>query len=86
MELVVIAMIAVQKIDNKAMKINDKVKSHLSLWKDTLGTVSGIIERPESTEGDLVHVIFPETDKHYGFQQSFNSKDLVIVGKVFNLS
>jgi hypothetical protein len=26
-----------------------------------------------------VHVIFPETDKHYAFQQSFNSKDLIIV-------
>jgi hypothetical protein len=66
------------------MKINDKVKSHLSLWKDTPGTVSAIIpiwsiEKENCKEGDLVHVIFPETDKHYGYQQSFNSKDLIIV-------
>ena len=61
------------------IKIKDKVKSHLSLWKGTIGTVSSIIKRPECPQGDWVHVIFPETDKHCGFQQSFNSKDLIIV-------
>jgi hypothetical protein len=61
------------------IKINDKVRSHLSLWKDTLGTVSGIIEIKDGSQGNWVHVIFPETDKHHGFQQSFYSKDLIIV-------
>jgi hypothetical protein len=57
----------------------DKVKSHLSLWKGDIGTVSGIIKREDCKAGDLVHVIFPETDKHYAYQQSFNSKDLIVV-------
>lgn len=61
------------------MKLNDKVKSHKSLWKNELGIISGIIERPESLQGDWIHVIFSETDKHYGFQQSFDAKDLIIV-------
>jgi len=60
------------------MKVGDKVKSHLSLWQDVPGSISGIIERPECPEGDLVHVIFPETEKHYAFQQSFDSKYLTI--------
>jgi hypothetical protein len=61
------------------MKVNDKVKSHLSLWRGSEGTISGIIERNDNPLGDWIHVIFPETDKHYGFQQSFNSKDLFVV-------
>ncbi len=64
------------------MKQGDKVRSHLSLWKGGTGTISGIVDRPECLSGDLVHVIFPETDKHYGYQQSFNSKDLVLVQEV----
>jgi len=68
------------------VKVKDKVESHLSLWRDTLGTVSGIIERPECPQGDWVHVIFPETDKHYVFQQSFNSKDLIIVKEEVSLT
>jgi hypothetical protein len=57
------------------MKVKDKVKTHLSLWKGEIGTIKGMIEKTEH----WVHVIFPETDKHYAFQQSFNSKDLIIV-------
>ncbi len=59
------------------IKKDDKVKSHLSLWKDDLGTVSGVIENENGEQ--LVHVIFPETDKHYGYQQSFNNKDLTVI-------
>jgi hypothetical protein len=58
------------------MKVKDKVKSRLS---GNIGTVSGIIKRENCKEGDWVHVIFPETDKHHGYQQSFNSKDLIII-------
>ena len=64
------------------MKVKDKVKSHLSLWGSDIGTISGIIERENYKEGDWVHVIFPENDKHYGYQQSFNSKDLIVVESV----
>lgn len=60
------------------MNIQDKVKSRLSLWSD-IGTISGIIKRDNCKEGELVHVIFPETDKHYAYQQSFNSIDLILV-------
>jgi hypothetical protein len=63
------------------MKVKDRVKSHLSLWSGEIGTVSGIIKRENCKEGDFVHVVFAETDKHYGFQQSFNSKDLTIVNE-----
>ena len=65
--------------DNKKIKIKDKVKSYLSLWSGDIGTVSGVLERDSCKEGDWIHVIFPETDKHYSYQQSFNSKDLIIV-------
>ena len=66
------------------MKVNDKVKSRLSLWKNDIGTISSIIpiwsiNKENCKEGELIHVIFPETDKHYGYQQSFNSKDLIII-------
>lgn len=64
------------------MKIGDNVKSNLSLWNDALGTISGIIERKDNPLGDWVHVIFPETDKHDSFQQSFNAKDLIIVNNL----
>jgi hypothetical protein len=64
------------------MKVKDKVKSRLSLWSGEIGTISGIIERENCKEGDWVHVIFPETDKHYAYQQSFNSKDLIVVESV----
>jgi NADH:ubiquinone oxidoreductase subunit E len=60
------------------MKVKDKVKTHLSLCKGEIGTVTGMIEIQDKAE-HWVHVIFPETDKHYAFQQSFNSKDLIIV-------
>lgn len=63
------------------MNTGDKVKSSLSLWKGDIGTISGIIKRENNTQGDLVHVIFPETDHHYGYQQSFSSKDLIILTK-----
>jgi hypothetical protein len=61
------------------MKVKDKVKTHLSLWKGEIGTITGMIEIQDKKAEHLVHVIFPETDKHYAFQQSFNSKDLIIV-------
>jgi hypothetical protein len=64
------------------IKIGDKVKSNLSLWKGDIGTVSGIIpiwsiDKEDCKIGDYVHVIFPETDKHYSYQQSFDSKNLI---------
>ena len=57
------------------MKVKDKVKSSLSLWNGDIGIVSGIIpiwsiEKEDCKIGDYVHVIFHETDKHYGYQQS----------------
>lgn len=61
------------------MKIKDKVKSRLSLWSGDIGTVSGIVKREGCESGDWIHVIFPESKKHYGYQQSFNSKDLTIL-------
>lgn len=64
------------------MKIKDKVKSHLSLWRGDIGTITSIIKKENCKECDLVHVIFPETDKHYAYQQSFNSKDLILVESV----
>lgn len=60
------------------MKIYDKVYSRLSLWKDTLGTITGIIKIENGERGDLVHVLYPETDKHCAFQQSFYSKDILV--------
>lgn len=60
------------------MKTGDKVTSHLALWKDCEGTIAGIID-VEGKDYKWIHVIFPETDKHYAFQQSFNSKDLRII-------
>jgi hypothetical protein len=64
------------------IKVKDKVKTRLSMWRGDIGTVSGIIDRENYKYGDLVHVIFPETDKHYGYQQSFDSKDLIVVVSV----
>lgn len=61
------------------MKIKDKVKSHLSLWNNAEGFINGIIERPGDKRGDLVHVVFPETEKYHAFQQSFDSKDLILI-------
>lgn len=64
------------------INIGDRVKSNLSLWKDDVGIVSNIIPIWSINEenikiGDYVYVIFPETDKHYSYQQSFNSKELI---------
>lgn len=69
------------------MKVNDKVKSRLSLWSCDIGKISGIVpifslEEPDKKVGEYIHVIFPETDKHYTYQQSFNSKDLIVVESV----
>lgn len=69
------------------MKIKDKVKSRLSLWSGDIGEISGItpiwsLEESNKKIGDYVHVVFPETDEHYAYQQSFNSKDLIIVERV----
>lgn len=60
-------------------KLKDKVKSHLSLWSGDIGYISGIVERENCKEGNLIHVIFPENDKHHSYQQSFNEKDLIHV-------
>lgn len=69
------------------MKLKDKVKSRLSLWTGDIGEISGIVpiwslEEPDKKIGDYVNVVFPETDKHYGYRQSFNSKDLIVVESV----
>lgn len=61
------------------MKVKDKVKSHLSLWNGDIGTVVGVIKRENCKEGDWIHVVFQETDKHHAYQQSFNRKDLIVV-------
>ena len=75
-----VTAIAIQAVNKKyTIKINDKVKSWLSLWYGDIGTILGIIERENCKEGNLVHVIFPETDKHYSYRQSFNSVDLIVV-------
>jgi hypothetical protein len=59
------------------MKVKDKVKT-LKPMEGEIGTITGMIKIEDKAE-HWVHVIFPETDKHYAFQQSFNSKDLIIV-------
>lgn len=66
------------------MKIKDKVKSRLSLWSGDIGEITGImpiwsLDEPNKQVDNYVHVVFPETDKHHGYQQSFYSKDLVVV-------
>jgi hypothetical protein len=71
------------------MKIKDKVKSRLSRWSGDIGEIYGIVpiwslEEPDKKIGEYVHVVFPETDKHYAYQQSFNSKDLILVESVIN--
>lgn len=53
------------------MKVGDKVSSPLSLWSGDVGTITGIV-------GNLVHVHFPENEKHYGYQQTFYKENLVI--------
>lgn len=60
------------------MKTGDKVKSSLSLWSGDIGTITGIVD-VEGKDYKWVHVIFPETDKHYSYQQSFSSKDLILI-------
>ena len=69
------------------MKVKDKVKSRLSLWSGDVGEISGIIpiwslDGLDKKVGEHIHVVFPETDKHYGYQQSFNSKDLIVIESV----
>lgn len=69
------------------MKLKDKVKSRLSLWSGDIGEISGIVpiwslEEPDKKIGDSVRVVFMETDKHHAYQQSFNSKDLIVVESV----
>lgn len=61
------------------MKVGDTVRSPKSLWAGDIGTISGIIEREKDPYGDLVHVIFPENDKHHAYQQSIDSKDLTVL-------
>lgn len=60
------------------MKIGDKVRSSFSLWSNDTGTIIGIIDI-EDKDYKWVHVLFPETDKHYAYQQSFCSNNLSIV-------
>lgn len=69
------------------MKLKDKVKSRLSVWSGDIGEISGIVpiwslDEPNKKVGEHIHVIFPETDKHYAYQQSFNSEDLIVVESV----
>lgn len=58
------------------MKVGDEVTSNLSLWKGDVGKISGIVDIH-----NLVHVIFPENDRHYGYQQTFYKENLRIVNK-----
>lgn len=58
------------------LKIGDKVNSSKSLWSNEIGTVSGVVEMNDGKDL-LIHVIFPETEKHYAYQQSFYEKDLI---------
>ena len=37
----------------------------LSLWANTERAVLGIVQRLEDKREDLIHVIFPETDKYF---------------------
>lgn len=53
------------------MKIGDKVSSPRSLWSGDIGTITGMID-------NLVHVLFPENEKHYAYQQTFYKENLVI--------
>lgn len=57
-------------------KIGDKVSSHKSLWSNDIGTISGVVEMNEG-KNLLIHVLFPENEKHYAYQQSFYEKDLI---------
>lgn len=57
-------------------KIRDKVSSHKSLWYNDIGTISGIVDMNEG-RNLLIHVVFPATEKHYGYQKSFYDKDLI---------
>lgn len=66
------------KID---MEIGDKVRSSSSLWSNEIGTISGIIKIEDDKDNNLVHVIFPETDNHSAYQQSFHSNNLIIVNE-----
>ena len=69
------------------MKVKDKVKSRLSLWSGDIGEVVAIhpvwdFENSDKQIDTYVHVVFPETDKHYAYRQSFYSKDLIVVESV----
>ena len=44
-------------------------------------SVAAKIEGIDKIKGYLVHVLFPENKKRYGYQQSFNSKDLILLKK-----
>lgn len=62
------------KMEN--FSVGDTVKSPRSLWYGDIGTISGIVD-------NLIHVIFPETDKHYGYQQTFvDGKGLIKVNGI----
>jgi len=61
------------------LKSNDKVKSHLSLWKGDIGTVWGIVEVDDGEKDDMIWVIFPETEKHTAYRQLIDSRYLTVV-------
>ena len=58
------------------MTVGDKVSSPRSLWSGDIGTIVGIVG-----DYDYIHVIFPENDKHYAYQQTFYSKNNLIIQK-----
>lgn len=59
------------------MKVGDKVRSSKSLWPGDIGTISGFMVYSDN----LVFVIFPENDKHYGYQQTLSKRDLILCEK-----
>lgn len=67
------------------IKVGDKVRTSSSLWKGDIGEVSGIIPKYSIDDdnnqitGYLAHVIFPETDKHEEYQQTFDIDKLIKV-------
>lgn len=59
----------------RIMREGDKVKSSLSLWSGDIGIVWSYVS------DDLIWVIFPETDRHESYQQSFTKNQLILCKK-----
>lgn len=57
------------------MQEGDKVRSSSSLWSGDIGTIWRYVS------DDLIWVIFPETDRHDAYQQSFTKNQLILYKK-----